>query len=140
MAILRNRSAPIPAPAQPMPVGPLNRNSGVPVPSGVPIPARTGGISPQAVAPAGMQPMPRAIPGVDALRAQAQAGQLPARTGGFGPSQPMPIGPLNRNSGAPVSSGVPIPAKMKKGGSVKSSASSRADGCAQRGKTRGRVI
>ena len=29
---------------------------------------------------------------------------------------------------------------MKKGGAVKSSASSRADGCAQRGKTRGRVI
>lgn len=28
----------------------------------------------------------------------------------------------------------------KKGGSVKSSASSRADGCAQRGKTRGRFI
>ena len=30
--------------------------------------------------------------------------------------------------------------KMKKGGSVKSSASRRADGCAQRGKTKGRMI
>jgi hypothetical protein len=30
--------------------------------------------------------------------------------------------------------------KMKKGGAVKSSASSRADGCAQRGKTRGKFI
>lgn len=30
--------------------------------------------------------------------------------------------------------------KMKKGGAVKSSASSRADGCAQRGKTRGKMI
>jgi hypothetical protein len=31
-------------------------------------------------------------------------------------------------------------AGMKKGGTVKSSASKRADGCAQRGKTRGKVI
>lgn len=30
--------------------------------------------------------------------------------------------------------------KMAKGGSVKSSASRRGDGCAQRGKTRGRMI
>ena len=30
--------------------------------------------------------------------------------------------------------------KMKKGGSVKSSASKRADGCAQRGKTKGRMV
>lgn len=30
--------------------------------------------------------------------------------------------------------------KMKKGGSVKSSASSRGDGCAQRGKTKGRMV
>ena len=30
--------------------------------------------------------------------------------------------------------------KMAKGGSVKSSASKRADGCAQRGKTRGKVL
>lgn len=29
---------------------------------------------------------------------------------------------------------------MKKGGSVKSSASKRADGCAQRGKTKGRMV
>lgn len=29
---------------------------------------------------------------------------------------------------------------MKKGGSVKSSASKRADGCASRGKTRGRMV
>jgi hypothetical protein len=29
---------------------------------------------------------------------------------------------------------------MKKGGSVKSSASKRADGCAQRGKTRGKMV
>ena len=29
---------------------------------------------------------------------------------------------------------------FKKGGSVKSSASKRADGCAQRGKTRGRMV
>ena len=29
---------------------------------------------------------------------------------------------------------------MKKGGAVKSKASSRADGCAQRGKTRGRIV
>jgi hypothetical protein len=31
-------------------------------------------------------------------------------------------------------------AGMKKGGAVKSSASSRADGCAQRGKTRGKMV
>jgi hypothetical protein len=30
--------------------------------------------------------------------------------------------------------------KMKKGGMVKSSASKRADGCAQRGKTKGRMV
>ena len=30
--------------------------------------------------------------------------------------------------------------KMKKGGMVKSSASRRADGCAQRGKTKGRMV
>jgi hypothetical protein len=35
---------------------------------------------------------------------------------------------------APASQG------MKKGGSVKSSASKRADGCAQRGKTKGRMV
>ena len=29
---------------------------------------------------------------------------------------------------------------MKKGGQVKSSASKRADGCAQRGKTRGKIV
>ena len=35
----------------------------------------------------------------------------------------------------------PLKAKnLKKGGSVKSSASSRADGIAQRGKTRGRMV
>lgn len=39
-----------------------------------------------------------------------------------------------RLAGGPASYG------FKKGGSVKSSASSRGDGCAQRGKTRGRVI
>jgi hypothetical protein len=32
------------------------------------------------------------------------------------------------------------PLKMKKGGMVKSSASKRADGCAQRGKTKGRMV
>jgi hypothetical protein len=32
------------------------------------------------------------------------------------------------------------PAGMKKGGMVKSSASKRADGCAQRGKTRGKMV
>ena len=32
------------------------------------------------------------------------------------------------------------PLKFEKGGSVKSSASKRADGCAQRGKTKGRMV
>ena len=32
------------------------------------------------------------------------------------------------------------PLKMKSGGTVKSSASKRADGCAQRGKTKGRMV
>lgn len=32
------------------------------------------------------------------------------------------------------------PIAMRKGGAVKSSASKRADGCAMRGKTRGRVV
>lgn len=39
-----------------------------------------------------------------------------------------------------ASAGVAPTAAMKKGGVVKSSASKRADGCAQRGKTRGKVI
>ena len=32
------------------------------------------------------------------------------------------------------------PVKKAKGGSIKSSASKRADGCAQRGKTRGKIV
>jgi len=34
----------------------------------------------------------------------------------------------------------PEPVKKAKGGMVKSSASKRADGCAQRGKTRGKIV
>ena len=41
-----------------------------------------------------------------------------------------------RRQGMPVSKS----SKYKSGGSVKSSASKRADGCAQRGKTRGRMV
>ena len=40
----------------------------------------------------------------------------------------------NANPAAPAQPG------MKKGGMVKSSASKRADGCAQRGKTKGRMV
>lgn len=40
----------------------------------------------------------------------------------------------NMGAAAPAQSG------MKKGGTVKSSASKRADGCAQRGKTKGRMV
>ncbi len=44
-----------------------------------------------------------------------------------------------RNNSTKKESGEEMP-KMKKGGSVKSSASRRADGCAQRGKTKGRML
>ncbi len=40
----------------------------------------------------------------------------------------------------PKSKRVPFPSELKKGGKVSSSASKRADGCAQRGKTKGKMV
>ena len=53
---------------------------------------------------------------------------------GAGPRSPMP-----RPTSMPMTNVKPAMPGMKKGGSVKS-ASSRADGCAQRGKTKGKII
>ena len=47
---------------------------------------------------------------------------------------------MNMPKVAPTNTGVVGPARMKKGGVVKSSASSRGDGCAQQGKTKGRIV
>ena len=68
----------------------------------------------------------------------------PIRSDKFGP---VTGGPVNMNAAAAQ----PNPARMKKGGKVKStssyksggkvsSASKRGDGCAQRGKTKGRFV
>jgi len=78
-------------------------------------------------------------------------------TGGPGAPPPMPAGggmgtqPMGGMGTPPI--GAPNPAMMKKGGAVKakapakggsvskvSSASSRADGCAIKGKTKGRFV
>lgn len=73
--------------------------------------------------------------------------------GGGGPAAPMPGPAVNRLPPSPAYGGTGIPAYganippyktnpmgMKKGGKVKSSASKRADGIAQRGKTKGKFV
>ena len=63
---------------------------------------------------------------------------MPAK--GFGPTTSSPQAQTNMNN-ILKSIGAPAPAKlMKKGGPVKSSASKRADGIAQRGKTKGKMV
>ena len=52
---------------------------------------------------------------------------------------PAPQGMMGGNAPAPADALRPMPGGMKKGGKVKS-ASSRADGIAQRGKTRGTMV
>ena len=68
--------------------------------------------------------------------------------GGFGGVIPMIIDKMDRNKFAESAeekrrreqAAVGAPTGMKKGGKVKSSASKRGDGIAQRGKTRGRFV
>jgi hypothetical protein len=53
----------------------------------------------------------------------------------------MGRGPMGRGPRGPMGGpGRPMPSRMKKGGSVKSSASKRADGIATKGKTRGKMV
>ena len=58
------------------------------------------------------------------------------------PPNPMPVSTPVPVSGTGVSNGLRLigAPRMKTGGLVKSPASSRADGCAQRGKTKGRFV
>lgn len=53
---------------------------------------------------------------------------------------PMGRGPMDNPRGPMGGPNRPMPSRMKKGGSVKSSASKRADGIATKGKTRGKMV
>lgn len=90
-------------------------------------------VRPEMAAPQ-MPPMPRSIPQIAADR----LGGMRPPVGGMRPQGPAPTGPM-----VPVRGGGMAPASvatmMKKGGKV-SSASKRADGCAQRGKTKGKMV
>ena len=59
-----------------------------------------------------------------------------------GQVRPRPTGPMTPvlGGGKAPASVAPMMMRKKKGGSVKSSASKRADGCATKGKTRGRIV
>lgn len=61
--------------------------------------------------------------------------------GGGGPANPAPM-PMPRPTSMPMTNVKPAAPGMgmKKGGKVKSSASKRADGIAQRGKTKGKFV
>ena len=63
-----------------------------------------------------------------------QAGMMPPEQAGMMPTKKPEEFNLHKTVKKAASEG------MKKGGSVKSSASSRGDGCAQRGKTKGRMV
>jgi hypothetical protein len=59
----------------------------------------------------------------------------------FASDAESPVGKLWRSmTGSKSQRTTAAEKKMKKGGAVKSSASSRGDGCAQRGKTKGRMV
>jgi len=78
------------------------------------------------------RPMPmEAMPTGGPLRPSSGPFPAPQNTGGLrgamGGAMPAPMSPAG-------------PKLMKKGGSVKSSASKRGDGCAVRGKTKGRMV
>jgi hypothetical protein len=76
---------------------------------------------------------PRLAPAtVTRLRGPAPTRPMPAPTG--------PMTPVRGGGMLPQSIAVMAKPSMKKGGVVKSSASKRADGCATKGKTKGRII
>jgi len=56
------------------------------------------------------------------------------------PDTPAPVAPTYTSSGGMSGTFRKAVASMKKGGTVKSTASKRGDGCAQRGKTKGRMV
>jgi hypothetical protein len=72
---------------------------------------------------------------------------MPTRSLGSGPTAPVNMGKLNQINSMVAGRPSPTPARpsptpmspMKKGGSVNSSASKRADGIATRGKTKGKM-
>ena len=92
-------------------------------------------------------------PAVDAMPRQPMpmTNVLPSKPapaiGGGGPAAPMPVPAVNptsmpRPTSMPTTNVKPAPPGMgmKKGGKVKSSASKRADGIAQRGKSKGKFV
>lgn len=94
-----------------------------------PKPGMLGGMGPRGPA------MPRGpMPATNVL---VRGPAAPMIDGG-GPANPMPMprGPMPMTNVKPPPPGM----AMKKGGKVKSSASKRADGIAQRGKTKGKII
>jgi hypothetical protein len=84
---------------------------------------------------------PQAVPNAPMLQAK-QAALQNASQGSAPVSSPQMGAGLAGMSPTRMSAlqNVPQGAALKKGGSVKSSASKRADGCAQRGKTRGKMV
>ena len=117
-------------PARPVPVAPRRA-----------IPAR-----PIASAPVSRQEVADAV--AQAVEGREPQPPEPRRRGPYTYGGPSPLDPLMRMTGtsrrnreAATRAGRAMEGSpFKKGGSVKSSASKRADGCAQRGKTKGRMV
>ena len=81
----------------------------------------------------GVKPMPIAAGQMPAKRPMGATSNVPAQV-----SRPASM-PLKTAVGKPMTQ-APNAGRMKKGGSVKSSASKRGDGIAQRGKTKGKMV
>ena len=75
----------------------------------------------------------------DPRRPKGDTGEAEIFTADLGINPPMDSEMPPVKSAKPAPAPAPKPVKKAKGGSV-SSASSRADGCACRGKTRGRIV
>jgi len=155
-----NRSSRRPPPAPPPPPRPLPSGSGLrgmaanmgirPVPvasqvqntSGAPagLGAMGGGLSEAQVSGLRNNLGPQSAPPNAAGMMNAintGMGARPSSVGGFNSPAGQPV-QVQNTSGAPA--GLGAMGGMKKGGSVKSSASKRGDGIAQRGKTRGKIV
>lgn len=109
-----------------------------PTPNGVPMPMGVGiGNATKNVAPPPPPNMAEAIKNTEMMKNAGFSNPGGTPTGQSAVNAAMQnAGTVNNMVGAAAGAGKP----MKKGGSVKSSASSRGDGIAQRGKTKGRVV
>jgi len=145
---------PTPMPPKPMPPKPVKPTPVKPTPPMPPKPMPPMPLKPTYPAPPKPMPMPpTTIPGSGFTPEQkymADQAAAAALLGKIKTVNPGPMAPDKPNYGIayePKASNMPVPVNpnppqyMKKGGKVKSSsASSRGDGIAQRGKTKGRFV